>query len=127
MDENKGLSYFLLGVGIGVAVGILFAPKSGEETRGAIKQKAGEGKDYLVQKAGESKEYLAQKAGESKEYLAQQTQTIRDKGSDLLNQGKQALQQQKDQLAAAVDAGKQAYRETVGGPYDRPAGQENNY
>ena len=33
MDEDKKLSYFCLGLGIGVAVGILFAPKSGEETR----------------------------------------------------------------------------------------------
>lgn len=41
MDEDKKLSYFFLGVGIGVAVGLLFAPKSGEETRELIRSKAG--------------------------------------------------------------------------------------
>ena len=47
MDEDKKLSYFFLGVGIGVAVGLLFAPKSGEETRELIRSKAGGGKDYF--------------------------------------------------------------------------------
>ena len=34
MDDSKGLAYFFLGVGIGVAVGMIFAPQSGAETRG---------------------------------------------------------------------------------------------
>ena len=40
MDDSKGLSYFMLGLGIGVAVGIVFAPQSGEDTRGQIRSKA---------------------------------------------------------------------------------------
>ena len=44
MDEDKKLSYFCLGLGIGVAVGILFAPKSGEETRQLLKSKADKAK-----------------------------------------------------------------------------------
>jgi len=105
MEETKGLSYFLLGMGIGVAVGILFAPKSGEETRGAIKQKANEGKEYLVKQSG----------------------TIKDQAGDYVEKGKQVISKQKEQLTAAVEAGKQAYRETVGGPYDRSTGSETNY
>ena len=31
MSEGKGLSYFFLGLGVGVAVGIIFAPKSGRK------------------------------------------------------------------------------------------------
>ena len=42
MDKN-GLSAFLLGLGVGVGLGMLFAPKSGQETRELIKNKAGEG------------------------------------------------------------------------------------
>ena len=42
MDKN-GLSSFLLGLGVGVGIGMLFAPKSGQETREIIKTKAGEG------------------------------------------------------------------------------------
>ena len=38
---------FLLGLGLGVGVGLLFAPRSGEETRDMLLSKADEGKDYL--------------------------------------------------------------------------------
>jgi gas vesicle protein len=89
-DDNK-FTIFILGFGIGVAVGILFAPQSGEETRQLLRTKADEGKDYL-KKRGEA---LYESAG------------------DLVEKGKGAVTRQRDQLAAAVEAGKQAYREAV--------------
>jgi len=92
-DNTNKLSFFFLGLGIGVAVGILFAPKSGEETRDLIRSKAGEGKDYLKRRSEE----------------------LRDSATDALERGKSAITRQKDQLAAAVEAGRQAYRETVVG------------
>jgi gas vesicle protein len=91
MDEDKRLSYFFLGLGIGVAVGILFAPKSGEETRELIRSKAGEGGDYLRRRSGELKE----------------------SASEIIERGKESVQRRKEQVAAAVDAGRQAYRESV--------------
>jgi len=104
MDEDKRLSYFCLGLGIGVAVGILFAPKSGEETRALLREKADETKDILKRKSGE----------------------LKDSGVELIDRGKLALQKQKEQLAAAVDAGRQAYRETTAAaaadPLDEAAG-----
>lgn len=90
MDDNK-LSFFCLGLGVGVALGILFAPKSGEETREYLLSKADEGKDYVVRR------------GES----------VRESAADLIERGKQTLGQQKDKLAEAVAAGKQAYQEVV--------------
>ena len=89
-EENK-LSYFFLGLGLGVAVGILFAPKPGEDTRELIRSKADEGKDYL-KKRGEE---LYGSAGE------------------LVDRSRSAVGRQKDQLGAAVQAGKEAYREAV--------------
>lgn len=91
MEEDKRISYFCLGLGIGVAVGILFAPKSGEETRQLLRSKADESKDYLKRKSGE----------------------LKDSAVDLADKSKLALQRQKEQLAAAVDAGRQAYKESV--------------
>ncbi len=55
MDKN-GLSSFLLGLGVGVGIGMLFAPKSGQETRELIKNKAGEGSDYIKQRGTELKD-----------------------------------------------------------------------
>ena len=93
MDEDKKLSYFFLGVGIGVAVGLLFAPKSGEETRDLIRSKAGEGKDYLKRRGEEA----------------------RESATEWVERGRTAVGRQKEQLSAAVEAGKQAYREAVSG------------
>jgi gas vesicle protein len=93
MEEDKRISYFCLGLGIGVAVGMLFAPDSGQHTRQRLRSKADESKDYLRRKGDE----------------------LRDSTTDLVDRGKMALQRQKEQLAAAVDAGRQAYRESVTG------------
>ena len=58
MAENVGskISYFLVGLGVGALLGILFAPKSGEETREYLSKKAEEGKEYAQRKARELKE-----------------------------------------------------------------------
>ena len=93
MDEDKKLSYFFLGLGIGVAVGILFAPKAGEETRELIKTRAGEGKDFIKRRS----------------------EDLREQAADLVDRSKDAVARQKDQFASAIDAGKQAYREAVAG------------
>ena len=45
-DKGCGLGKFLLGAGIGVGLGILFAPKSGKETRQDLKNKC----DDLLEK-----------------------------------------------------------------------------
>ena len=101
MDKN-GLSSFLLGLGVGVGIGMLFAPKSGQETRDIIKNKAGEGSEYLKQKAGEGSEYLKQRGTEFKQ-----------SATEWVDKGKEALGRQKDNLADAVEAGRQAYRDTI--------------
>ena len=90
MNRN-GLSSFLLGLGVGVGLGILFAPKSGEETRGLIRDKAGEGADYLKQRGTQMQQTAA----------------------EWVEKGKDAVGRQKSNLADAVEAGKQAYRDTV--------------
>jgi gas vesicle protein len=91
MDEDKRISYFCLGLGIGVAVGILFAPKSGEETRQLIRSKAEEGGEYVKRRSLE----------------------LRDQANEMADRGKHALTKQKEQLANALEAGKQAYRDSV--------------
>ncbi|MCU1342291.1 MAG: hypothetical protein JWN92_1714 [Candidatus Acidoferrum typicum] len=90
MAENVGskVSFFLVGLGIGALVGILFAPKSGEETREYLSQKADEGRDYAQRKARE----------------------LRERAEDLVERSKQAASRQKDTLSAAVDAGREAYQ-----------------
>jgi len=55
MAENgntiANVNYFLVGLGIGSAVAILFAPKSGKETREYIANKTREANEYARNKA----------------------------------------------------------------------------
>lgn len=92
MDDNK-FSYFFLGLGLGVAAGLLFAPKTGAETRDLLRSKADEGKEYVKRRSGE----------------------LVDTANDAIERGKTAMARQRDNLNAAVEAGKQAYREAVAG------------
>ena len=47
------VSFLLAGIGIGLVIGFLFAPYSGEETRELIGKKADEGRDYIEGKTRE--------------------------------------------------------------------------
>ncbi len=93
MAEESGaaekIMFFMLGAFVGAVTALLLAPRSGEETRRLIAEKAREGKDYL--------------ASRSKEVV--------EKASGFVERGKEAIQQQRDQLSAALEAGKQAYKE----------------
>ena len=90
MAENVGakISYFIVGLGIGTLVGILFAPKSGEETR-----------EFLTQKADEGREYAQKKARE-----------LRERAEDLIERSKEIMNREKGSIAAAVEAGKETYQ-----------------
>lgn len=89
MSDNVGskVSVFLVGLGIGALIGILFAPKSGEETRDYLSSKADEGRDYAQKKARE----------------------LRERAEDLIERSKEIMSRQRDSISAAVDAGKDAY------------------
>jgi gas vesicle protein len=90
MADNVGskISYFMVGLGVGALLGILFAPKSGEETR----------------------EYLSQKAEEGKEYAQRKARELKERAEDLIERSKGVATRQKDSIAAAVEAGRDAYQ-----------------
>ena len=126
MSESK-LPYFICGLGVGVALGLLYAPRSGEETREELRNRANEGRDYVRRRAGEGREYVRERAGESREYLKKRTEEgreyVRERGMELKHKAEEAVQRgrgavetQRGQLAAALEAGRKAYREaTVAG------------
>lgn len=89
MADNVGskVSFFLVGVGIGALLGVLFAPKSGEETR-----------DYLAKRADEGREFAQRKARE-----------LRERADDLIERGKDVAAKKRDSLSAAVEAGREAF------------------
>jgi len=92
--------YFLAGAGIGAVLALLFAPKSGRETR-----------ELLARTAAESRDFLASKVNEGKEFVGDTTRKASDDFSSFIDRSKDALLRQKEQLTAAFEAGKSAYKE----------------
>ena len=90
--EKGSPSNFVVGLGIGlgagVFIGMLLAPKSGRETRQVIRNSAAEGEEYLEERGAE----------------------LRDTLNDLIK----AVSRQRDSLTTAIEAGKQAYRMAAG-------------
>jgi gas vesicle protein len=93
--KSDGLANFLLGLGVGIGLGVLFAPRSGEETRHYLKDKADEGADYLKRQTEDLRADLKAKA------------------DDLADKSRNVLNRQRDNLSEAINAGKQAYREKI--------------
>ncbi len=91
-SEGNGFLWFLAGLGIGAAVGILYAPKSGDEMRQQLREVAEDSSNQVRERARQARE---------------QAGTWAEKGRDYLNQ-------QKEQIRSAYEAGRQAYREATG-------------
>jgi gas vesicle protein len=86
-NVESNFSMFVVGLGIGAAVGLFLAPKSGDETRQYLKQKAEEGKEFAERKARE----------------------LQTRASDVVDHGKQIVERELDSISRAIDAGRQAY------------------
>lgn len=93
MSENTSAGekalYLILGAAMGAVAALLIAPRSGEETRKLIMNKAREGADTMTA----------------------QSKAVKEKTTEYLDKGKEIVQQQRDSLNAALEAGKKAYRE----------------
>jgi gas vesicle protein len=99
-DSNNNLIWFLAGLGFGALVGVLYAPRSGRETREAIRSTALEGRDYIKNKGRDAKDTV----------------------SEWVERGKEVINRQKEQFGSAIDAGRQAYREAAGEGANKPKG-----
>lgn len=103
MEDRSGFGYFLLGLGIGVAAGILFAPRSGEETRALLADRAGDSADYLKGRAQDGTEFVKKRTADAKQ-----------SANELYEKGRHHVARHRETLNAAVEAGKQAYRDAMG-------------
>jgi gas vesicle protein len=110
MSENNSGSgdkflFFLAGAGIGAVLALLFAPKSGRETR-----------ELLARTATDGREFISGKVSEGRQMVEQRGRRFGDDFTSFLDKSKEAVQRQKEQLTAAFEAGKAAYRDEKGMP-----------
>jgi gas vesicle protein len=92
-EGGTGFLWFLAGLGVGAVVGVLYAPKSGDEMRDVIRSRAQESTERAREQGRRAKE-------QANEWV--------DRGSDVINQ-------QKERFRSAYEAGRQAYNETTAG------------
>jgi len=90
-DSGNSFLWFLAGLGIGAAVGVLYAPRSGSETREALRARADEGREYMRERAKQA----------------------REQATEWVDRGREVVNQQKDQFRSAYEAGRQAYQDTT--------------
>jgi gas vesicle protein len=88
-EHNSGESIlaFLLGAAIGAALGILFAPAAGKDTRKKLLEAVEDLQDKAEDMAIQTKEKVKEKVAEAENFISEE----------------------KERLAAAVAAGKKAY------------------
>jgi gas vesicle protein len=91
MSDNRtnNISWLLAGLGLGSVVAILFAPKSGRDTRKAIVTAVDDGREYLASLGRDARQQV----------------------SDRVDSGKKIVVGTKRQVNAAVDAGREAIHE----------------
>src|SRR5438132_10237915 len=95
MSENSSgggdkFLYFLAGAGIGAVLALLFAPKTGRETRDLLTRKTNEGRDFVSGKVTEGRQFFEEKG-----------RKVSDDFNTFLDKSKDAVQRQKEQLTAA--------------------------
>jgi gas vesicle protein len=121
-DNQQALGWFLAGLGLGALVGILYAPKSGRETREDLMATAKDGTEYVRVRAREVYDqagHLVERGkGQATEYVQKGKEAV-DRGraqwEGFVDRGKGFVTEQQTKVAAAVDAGRQAYQETTAG------------
>lgn len=98
-ESNTGTSgvilSFLLGALSGAALAILFAPRSGRETREIL---------------GEKLRETAERGRSLGEQAIEKGREVADDATGYLDRQREALERRRDRLAAAVEAGRQAFK-----------------
>ena len=95
MSRNRWpetISAFMIGIGVGAALGVLFAPQSGEDTR-----------DYLI---GTAQDGLDQAVGTARDGLDQ----IRHTGRKWARRAQQTAEDVRSHVQDAADQAEKAYR-----------------
>lgn len=90
-ESSNGFMWFLAGLGFGALMGVLYAPRSGRETRDALMNTAQEGREFIKTRGREARENMGQ----------------------WVERGKEVVSRGKEQFGSAMEAGRQAYREAT--------------
>ncbi len=100
--SHKSFFSLLLGLAAGAAIGILYAPDKGKNTREKVKRAAAGNLDDLQEGAGNLESEVEDKAQEAKEDLKDLGETLKKKGSEIKEGARALLLRQLDRLETAL-------------------------
>ena len=110
INVNDKLIYLGAGAGIGVILGLLFAPQSGEDTRHTVTDKVGDLTHKVQDRISQSG------IGDT---ATQKWNSVIEKGKNVANIGRQRLNESLEsgrrKYNESVEAGKQKYNESIEG------------
>ena len=95
-DGTSPVLAFLQGAATGAVLALLYAPRSGQETRELLNEKLRE---------------TAERGREAREQLVTRGRELLDDAGNYVEKQKVAVEERKERFTAAVEAGRQAYRE----------------
>jgi gas vesicle protein len=118
--SGSGFGWFLVGLGIGAAIGVLYAPQAGTDTRDTLAETARERAEYLKHKSREAAAHVNTYVDAGKEQFGDYVErgkhavaTGRSQVEDYVERGRKVVAKHASKVSAAVDAGKSAYTATT--------------
>lgn len=100
--SHKSFFSLLLGLAAGAAIGILYAPDKGKNTREKVKRAAAGNLDDLQEGAENLEAEVEDKAQEAKEDLKDLGETLKKKGAEIKEGARSLLLRQLDRLESAL-------------------------
>ena len=102
-ERNKkivGTLKVLAGVGAGFTLGVLFAPKSGKETRKNISDATKKGLNYVGENLANAKNYIEEKTSDIREALAEKYDELTD---EIISEKVEEIEEEVEEVAKKVE------------------------
>jgi gas vesicle protein len=118
-QKQPGIGSFLLGLAVGAGVALLFAPRSGEETRRELQRRAREVGDQAQDLVSELSESVGDTLQQAKDKVEHRIDAARDavdlkrrQVTNAVDAGRAAAQQARAELEQRIAETKAAYKES---------------
>lgn len=97
-DTGTMLLSFIAGAAVGIGAALLFAPKTGEEMRGRIKDLADDAVDKIKEYANEAQDKIRSSYEEGKDVVLEKKNIL----TSAIDAGKEAMAREKEKQSAAL-------------------------
>ena len=99
-EKIVGTLKVLAGVGAGFTLGVLFAPKSGKETRKNISDATKKGLNYVGENLANAKNYIEEKTSDIREVLAEKYDELTD---ETISEKAEEIEEEVEEVAKKVE------------------------